>query len=1036
MTKRDDTPGQARGILERLANLSLRAKLALAFLLVAALSISAVIFPTDLISRRIFADRAGQHMQSLAHSEALSLGSSLSERVKTVQFFAMDDTLAETLLPQNNAYLGKTATLAADMAKLDEQWKSASDSDPLIQARLNNELAVELKRVGSVFPDLVETMVTDRYGGLAAISRRVSDYYQADEGWWQAAFDNGLGAAYIGEPEFDESRKMFILDIAVPVYKDQEVIGIVRMAMDMTALINFTQVASMVQSGAVDLLLPGGKVVATDDISAGFETVEGDTLERLLALPTGSGYTTMVYDDVRRVIGISAVNSPSGETFIDQLGWHVVVEQDETVALAAVYELARSAAQLGLIITLLPALVGTWLGRQLSRPILDLTRVVSRFSTGDLNARAPVSSRDETGMLASAFNQMAEQTTELLQNFESKSEELEGRTTQLEASQRALQVVFSASGAFNPDELLGMVVNLIRDRFNLYHVQVYLVDGEAAVLRQSTGYAGQQLLLKKHQIPLDRTSLVTQSIHEDRPVLSPDVRQDPNFLANPLLPDTRSELAVPLKVGERVIGALDAQSRTLGFFNPDMIALFETMTAQIGILLQNSELFTRVSEQAETLSSFTSQLGTAAEVGQRINTILDPRQLLSEVVELIRSRFGLYHVHVYLLEPASTATQGDGGQELVIQAGSGEVGKVLRERRHSIPLDREKSLVTRAARSRQPIVVNDTSLSPDFMPNPLLPQTRSEMAVPLIAGERVLGVLDVQDDQPERFGSTDQDTLNTLAGQIATALENARLFAELELTAERLREADRFKSEFLANMSHELRTPLNSIIGYSEVLLMGIDGAMDPETAEDVQAIYDNGHHLLRLINDVLDLAKIEAGHMPLHIESVDLDALLDEVKTNATGLIHRSKKPIELKVTAESDLPLIQADRLRLSQVLNNLVSNAVKFTEQGYVHMRASRRDKWACIQVQDTGAGMSEEELGKIFDKYRQVDRSAARRAEGTGLGLTITRYLVEMHGGTITVQSNVNEGSTFTVLLPISDGQPKETDDQVVRKEVQS
>jgi signal transduction histidine kinase len=217
---------------------------------------------------------------------------------------------------------------------------------------------------------------------------------------------------------------------------------------------------------------------------------------------------------------------------------------------------------------------------------------------------------------------------------------------------------------------------------------------------------------------------------------------------------------------------------------------------------------------------------------------------------------------------------------------------------------------------------------------------------------------------------------------------------------------------------------------------MGIDGAMDPETAEDVQAIYDNGHHLLRLINDVLDLAKIEAGHMPLHMESVDLDALLDEVKTNNVGLIHKSKKPIELRVTAESDLPPVQADRLRLSQVLNNLVSNAVKFTDQGYVHLRAFRRDQWACIEVQDTGAGMSEEDLTKIFDKYRQVDRSATRRAEGTGLGLAITRYLVEMHGGAITVQSKIGEGSTFTVRLPISDGHPaeaKEAGGQVVGKE---
>jgi len=217
-------------------------------------------------------------------------------------------------------------------------------------------------------------------------------------------------------------------------------------------------------------------------------------------------------------------------------------------------------------------------------------------------------------------------------------------------------------------------------------------------------------------------------------------------------------------------------------------------------------------------------------------------------------------------------------------------------------------------------------------------------------------------------------------------------------------------------MSHELRTPLNSIIGYTELMLMGVS-EIDPETLEDVQAIYDNGKHLLRIINDILDLAKIEAGQMELEMEEVHIPALLDEVKTSNAGLL--INKPVEILIEAEQDLPTVEADRVRLSQILNNLIGNAIKFTEEGNITLRAfgdTDDGGWVCLEVQDTGAGMSEEDLEEIFGRFKQGS-SLTRRAEGTGLGLDITRHLVELHGGTIDVHSEPGKGSTFTVRLPV-------------------
>ena len=487
--------------------------------------------------------------------------------------------------------------------------------------------------------------------------------------------------------------------------------------------------------------------------------------------------------------------------------------------------LVIGAVTLGALV--LGVISSTSVGRGIANPIHRLTEVAQQVAGGDLNAPIDVESRDEVGALAQAFQTMTGNLKDLLASLERRGSELEARTEELEANQRAIQVVFSAGGAFGVDELLSMVVNLIRDRFNLYHVQMYLLDdaGENAILKQSTGFAGQQLLARKHAIPMERTSLVTSAIKEGESVLVPDVKEDPNFLANPLLPDTRSELVVPLKVNDQTVGALDIQSREAGVFTEDAISLYETMVGQIGLMFQNAQLFTDISEKTESLTVFTTQLATAAEIGRRISTILDPENLLNEVVELLRSRFGFYHAHIYLLDDAK--------QNLVVRAGSGEVGRVLKERGHAIPLEREHSLVARAARERVVQTVMDTALESDFFPNPLLPQTRSELAVPLVVGNNVLGVLDIQDDLPERFGPAERDTFATLAGQVATALENARLFTQQEAIQTEIRSLARRNQLVLDSAAegiygvdqHGVTVFINpaalKMLGYAEEELLG-----------------------------------------------------------------------------------------------------------------------------------------------------------------------------------------------------------------------
>jgi len=254
-----------------------------------------------------------------------------------------------------------------------------------------------------------------------------------------------------------------------------------------------------------------------------------------------------------------------------------------------------------------------------------------------------------------------------------------------------------------------------------------------------------------------------------------------------------------------------------------------------------------------------------------------------------------------------------------------------------------------------------------------------------------------------------------LADQVAVAVENARAFEEQQKTAERLREVDRLKSQFLANMSHELRTPLNSIIGYAEVLLDGIDGELSDDAIEDVEAIHGGGKHLLTIINDILDLAKIEAGQMFIDRRETNVLPVIDEVMN--TVKILAANKGIDLNIEIDDDLPTVHGDPIRIKQIVLNLMTNAIKFTENGRVTLRMFRHNGGEiAVQVQDTGIGMTENDMKGLFQQFHQVDGSATRRAGGTGLGLVITRHLVHMHEGEIYVESEKGAGSTFWFTIP--------------------
>lgn len=402
------------------------------------------------------------------------------------------------------------------------------------------------------------------------------------------------------------------------------------------------------------------------------------------------------------------------------------------------------------------------------------------------------------------------------------------------------------------------------------------------------------------------------------------------------------------------------------------------------------------------------EMGMVAAISTTIATIFDLDKLLQAVADVTKESFGLYHAHVYLLD--------DAGEYLVLSGGAGEAGRAMKERGHKIALNHEHSLVARCAREREGVIVNDVRQAPDFLPNALLPDTRAEMAIPLIISDKVIGVLDVQADYVGRFTPIDVQIKTTLGNQIAVAVQNVRSYQTQVEMVDQLRTVDRVKSEFLASMSHELRTPLNSIIGFSRMMLDGADGEISEEVEEDITTIHHSGQHLLSLINDILDIAKIEAGFMELDQGAVDFLDVAEEVQ-HMTSILFKDK-PVAFHLDIEPDLPTLYADHVRVRQILNNLVSNAIKFTDQGEICISAGINDEQSIlVVVKDTGMGIPLSQQESIFERFHQADNSSSRKAGGTGLGLTITRHLVELHGGAINVRSEVGKGSEFYFTLPI-------------------
>ncbi|MBN8618189.1 MAG: GAF domain-containing protein [Anaerolineae bacterium] len=623
-----------------------------------------------------------------------------------------------------------------------------------------------------------------------------------------------------------------------------------------------------------------------------------------------------------------------------------------------------------------------------------------------LSSETPYRHTERDRRIYQSFAEQASLSMEATRLFE----QTERRARQLSTSAEVSQI---ANSILDVNVLLPRLVDLIRDAFNYDHVQIFLMDGrdQFAELRASTGEAGRQLLSINHRLAKGSKSVIGQVTATGESVIALDTA-DARVIhkPNPYLPLTRSEMALPLISKGRVVGALDVQSNTPAAFSDEDVTVLGTLANQISTALENARLFEQAENRARDMS-FLFGATTAASAAEK-----SLRDALQDVAELVQTSLSALNTSIYLTEQY-TDQYGEAYSMLrpVALAGSEQPISELSE----ILVRDEQNLLSAIALSLQPRLIANLEEEPTYLP--VSTQAKSVLAAPMSLSNQLIGIIVLEDEEINHYDQQTVNLIGALTNSLSTIIQNNRLLEQVQRSNDQLRELDRVKSDFLANMSHELRTPLNSIIGFSRVILKGIDGPLTEMQEQDLSTIYNSGTHLLGLINDILDQAKISSGKMDVHPDYFDMKPVVEGVRSIGIGLI--KDKPVDLKLDIESGLPKVYGDEFRTRQVLLNLVSNASKFTQQGSIHIRVyldhhiEADHSMLRVDVQDSGIGIAEKDIPLLFEAFRQVDSSLTRTVGGTGLGLPIAKSLIEMQGGKMLVHSQVNVGSVFSILLPL-------------------
>ena len=589
------------------------------------------------------------------------------------------------------------------------------------------------------------------------------------------------------------------------------------------------------------------------------------------------------------------------------------------------------------------------------------------------------------------------------------SESLEQQT----ATSEVLQVISSSPGELEPvfQAMLASANRLCGAQFGMLN----LYDGEAfrhaALHNVPPAYVEtwRQHVMRPHPKSGHAEVVKTKRVVEieDLRAQRPYLEGDPSVLALANSGGARSVMIAPMLKENDLVGTITIYRQEVRRFTDKQIELVKNFAKQAVIAIENTRLLNELRQRTDQLARSVEQLQALGDVTQAVNSTLDLQTVLDTIVARATQLSGTEAGVIYVFDEAN--------REFQLRATYGmtaEMVAVITEHHADF-----SEAVRAATRQRKPDQVTD--LQPSSRANELVIRLgyRARLVVPLQAADQIVGALVVRRKAPGQFPKNTIELLQAFAAQSALAIQNARLFSEIDEKSRQLQMASENKSQFVSSISHELRTPLNAIIGLTEMMVTNAARFGTEKAQEPLQRVNRAGTHLLGLINQVLDLSKIEAGKLELNPQTVQLAPLINEVIGTARQLADQNKNCVTAEIA--DDLGSLTIDPMRIRQVLLNLLSNSCKFTKAGEVKLKARRivegRD-WIELSVADTGIGMTSEQQAKLFEEFSQADPATAQRFGGTGLGLSISRKLARMMGGDVTVTSEAGKGSVFTVRLP--------------------
>jgi len=606
---------------------------------------------------------------------------------------------------------------------------------------------------------------------------------------------------------------------------------------------------------------------------------------------------------------------------------------------------------------------------------------------------------DKQVALLRTFADQAVIAIENVRLFNETKESLDQQT----ATSEILRVISDSPGDVKP--ILDAVAERATRLCEATAAAIYVLEG--ATLRRHA-FHGPAELEGVETLPYNPGTLTGRTIAEGKPIHIQDLeRVQAEFPMTWELAQRfgrhQTMLAVPLMREGRPFGSMFLRRTEVRPFTDRQIALSKVFADQAAIGIENVRLFNETKEALE------QQKASAEVLGAISSSIADTGPVFDKIVQSCARLFEGHMVGIGLVRD-------DGLVHLAAYHG---------ERREEfasafpIPVS-DETATGRAILSREvehyPDIPGGADVPPYLRRSAQMNDSRSAIIAPMLWEGQGVGGIFVARNFTGSFSDKAIRQLKAFADQAVIAIQNARLFREIQEKSAQLEVANKHKSEFLANMSHELRTPLNAIIGFSEVLSEKMFGDLNAKQADYLKDIHESGKHLLSLINDILDLSKIEAGRMDLEISSFDLPAAL----SNAMTLVREraQRHGIELSLKVDKRLGAFQADERKFKQIVVNLLSNAVKFTpDGGKVDVSARKFDGKIEVAVRDTGIGIAPEDQGAVFEEFKQVGRDYTKKAEGTGLGLALTKRFVELHGGEVRLQSAPGKGSTFTITLPV-------------------